>query len=331
MDENERNLKNELREAHFRIDELESRLDCVLKEKLAKEKQINDQNKVIQQLRDKNYKSIEINEYQSLKEKFEKNLLALSESENKIEFLSKKLNTESEEIELLHNKNDSQLNQINKLKKCLKEYKSVVRKQNLIIEEIKDMRESRDYYKKEFEKSLIENSELSQLLDAYREENLRQNEANISVEDLNQSISKFWDSLNANTSGESMDCVIDIKLSDVEKALEEKKRLNEELQNRLKVMNEEIKQLIEIQNKFEKKVDDMKINCNEVKIKISSNENLSNINESSKSIKEKESFDKMFDFLQDRFLSYIPLSGYFVPISKRVIFTFTPKFLLRLL
>jgi len=318
MDKRERNFENEWREALIKIDELESHLDFVLKEKSNKEKEISEQNKIIQQLRDNIYKSVEMSEYEIMRNRFEKCSKDLIDSQNNNKLLIKKLKTESEEIELLYNKNETQLKDINKLNKYLKKLKTKVEKQNKIIAKMFDIQESRDYYKKELEKAVIEMSELHEFVNICREEHLKQNESNISIDDFNQSITKFWDSLNSNTTGESMDCVIDIKLCDVEKALEEKMKLNEELENRIIAMKEETNQLIELRKEFETKVQDMKTHC----IERQQNRN---------QIKEKESFEKIFNFFESRFLSYIPLNGYLVPFGKRLLFALTPKFVLRLL
>src|SRR5882724_8112834 len=96
-----KDLKNELRESLLRMDELETQLDTEIKVRAYYEKQNQIQKQVIQQLRQYRDNCIEFSEYQVLKENIDKLSLKLTESEEKIEVLNKKLINELNENECL--------------------------------------------------------------------------------------------------------------------------------------------------------------------------------------------------------------------------------------
>ena len=158
---------------------------------------------------------------------------------------------------------------------------------------------------------MTENLELKQLLEDYKTVDF--NEDNISVDDINQSMSKFLDSLDCNANEGTSDSVLDIKLMDIEKALEEKKKLNEELKNKTKLINEEIRKLTNLRLEFETKVFFLKNDLNH------------------KYLKDKHTFDKVFNLAEEKVLSYIPLIKYFTPIGRRIVYALTPRIVIRVI
>jgi len=303
-----KDLRQRLKNAMSVIDELETQIDGISKQKALNEKQIEVQKNVIQELRKSRDNSVELDEYQVLKEDFDKHSHQLLSAEEKVELLSKKLMLENNEIEMLHKKCSEQTEQIHDLEKSFNECMHTIENQNEVIVEINNFKEKQEFYRKQFESTLSENSELKELLEIYKNEDLK--DSNVSVEDLNESMTKFLDSIddNATDNDKTFDTILDIKLADIQKALDEKKRLNDELIQKTKQMNEEINRLTQLRR--------------EVETKGKQYDNY---------LVEKQSFERVFSVVENHVLAHIPLNRYFVPIGRRMLFSLTPKCLLRAL
>ncbi|CAG2106194.1 unnamed protein product [Medioppia subpectinata] len=276
-------IRNELQ---FRLDESEALLESVVKENKTKDKKIAEQMALLQELREIRDNSVAFAEYETLKDKYDKTYLQLSQMKDANQSLNKQLESDAKELETLFKSVDTKTQELHTLKTKMSDLALKCREKDNELQALNASKESMRDMARDLEKERLENVKLNELLNIFREEKLKQSDLNISVDDFNQSINqslnRFVTSFNGSSVGESMDCVVNIKLQELETTLEDKCRQlkdktseNEEMAKQMSQMEaflvEKCSQYESIRkevNETTEKFDLLKANCSELEAQV---------------------------------------------------------------